>query len=89
MECFIITSMRYHMRYHTFSLSLALLWGYFQRVTTRYHQIYKTNVYQYFFNKLTVVRGNALQIAPKPYQTKRKCTVTRVVNMSKWESVPL
>ena len=56
------------MRYYTFSLSLAWFGGYLQQVTTRYRQIYKkkqmyNNV---FFKKLTVTRGNPLQIAPKP-----------------------
>ena len=34
-------STRYHMRYHTFSLSLAWFRGYLQRVILRYCQIYK------------------------------------------------
>ena len=45
MERITITSMHYHMRYHTFSLSLVWFGGYLQRVTTRYRQIYKKNVY--------------------------------------------
>ena len=41
MERITITSRRYHMRYHTFPISLAWFGGYLQRVTTRYRQIYK------------------------------------------------
>ena len=67
MERITVTSTGYHMRYYTFSLSLAWFGGYLQRVTTRYRQIYFKNVYQYFLKKLTVTRGNPLKIAPKPY----------------------
>ena len=52
MEHITITSMHYHMRYHTFSLSLALFGSYMQRVTTGYRQIYKKNVHYYFFEKI-------------------------------------
>ena len=45
MEGITITSTCYHMSYHTFYLSLAWFRGYFQRVTTRYRQIYYKNVY--------------------------------------------
>ena len=41
MERITITSTRYHICYHTFSLSLAWFEGYLQRVTTRYRQIFK------------------------------------------------
>ena len=41
MERITITLMHYHMCYHRFPLSLAWFEGYSQRVTTRYHQIYK------------------------------------------------
>ena len=64
MERITITSMRYHMCYHTFCLSLAWFGGYWQRVTTPYRQIYKKKYY--FFKKMTVTRGNPLQRAPKP-----------------------
>ena len=40
MERITIASTRYHMHYHTFSLRLAWFGGYFQRVTTRYRQVY-------------------------------------------------
>ena len=43
-----------------------MVWGYLQHVTTRYRQIYNIYIYMYiniFFKKLTVTRGNALQIA--------------------------
>ena len=39
-----------------------LVLGNLQRVTTRYRQFYKKYIYTIFF-KLTVTRGNALQIA--------------------------
>ena len=67
MERITVTSTGYHMRYYTFSLSLAWFGGYLQRVTTRCRQIYLKNVYQHFLKKLTVTRGKPLQIAPKPY----------------------
>ena len=40
-----------------------MVWGYLQRVTTRYHQIYKKIYINIFLKKMTVTRGNALQIA--------------------------
>ena len=40
-----------------------LVLGNLQRVTTRYRQIYKKIYIYYFLKKLTVTRGNALQIA--------------------------
>ena len=91
-----ITSTRYHMRYHTFSLSLtwighnakryhnfnvllhtlpyifskfSIVWGYLQRVTTRYHEIYKKIIF--FLKKMTVTRGNALQIAQNQENLKK------------------
>ena len=45
MERIAITKTRYRMCYHTFSLILAWFGGYLQRVTTRYHDIYKKNVH--------------------------------------------
>ena len=67
MERITTVSMRYHMRYHTFSPSLAWFGGYLQQATTRYRQIYKKKMYNnVFLKKLTVTRGNPLQIAPKP-----------------------
>ena len=48
------------------SLSLAWFEAYLQRITTRYRQIYKKMYINMFFKKLTVTRGNPLQIAPKP-----------------------
>ena len=92
-----ITSTRYHMRYHTFSLSLtwighnakryhnfnvllhtlpyifskfSMVWGYLQRVTTRYHEIYK-KILIFFLKKMTVTRGNALQIAQNQENLKK------------------
>ena len=66
MERITTTSMCYHMRYHRFYLSLAWFGGYLERVTARYHQIYKKGVYiLILFTKLTVMRGNGFQIAPK------------------------
>ena len=60
-------STSYHMRYDTFSLSLAWFWGYLQWLATRYCQIYKKKMYiNTFLKKLTVMRGNPLQIASKP-----------------------
>ena len=56
MERITITSVRYHMRYHTFSLSLAWFRGYLQPVTTRYRQIYKKMYINIFFKKID---GNA------------------------------
>ena len=52
MQRVIITSTRYHRRYHTFSLSLAWFWGYLQRVTTRYRQIYKKIYINTFLKKI-------------------------------------
>ena len=52
MQCVTITSRRYHMRYHTFPISLAWFGGYLQRVTTRYRQIYKKIVYECIFANL-------------------------------------
>ena len=59
--------------YHNFNVLLhvlpyifskfSMVWGYLQRVTTRYHQIYKKIYINIFFKKMTVTRGNALQIA--------------------------
>ena len=66
MERITVTSTGYHMRYYTFSLSLAWFGGYLQRVITRCRQIYFKKCISIFF-KLTVTRGNPLQIAPKPY----------------------
>ena len=57
--------MRYHTGYHAFSRSLAWLEGYLQRVTARYRKIYKKMHIYIFFKKMTVRRGNPLQIAPK------------------------
>ena len=60
-------------RYHNFNVLLhtlpyiffkfSMVWGYLQRVTMRYHQIYKKKYINTFFKKMTVTRGNALQIA--------------------------
>ena len=49
---------------------------------TGYHALLTNlfkNLYQYFFKKLMVTRGNPLQIVPKLCQTEKKSTVTRVV----------
>ena len=40
-----------------------MVWDYLQRVTTRYHQIYKKRYINIFLKKMRVTRGNALQIA--------------------------
>ena len=59
--------------YHNFNLlphempyiftQLGMFWGYLQRVTTRYCQIYKKKcILIFFLKKLTVTRGNPLQI---------------------------
>ena len=66
MQRIAITSTCYHMRYHTFSLRLAWSGSYLERITTRYSQIYKKMYINIFLKKLTVTRGNPLQIAPKP-----------------------
>ena len=66
MERITITSTHYHMRCHTFSLSLAWFGGYLQWVTTRYRQIYKKMYIKTFLEKLVVTRRNPLQTAPKP-----------------------
>ena len=50
-------------QYHTFSLSFILwFWGYLQRITTSYRQIYKEKCISIFFKKLMLTRGNPLQI---------------------------
>ena len=54
------------MCYHTFPLSLAWFGGYLQRVTTRYRQTYKKMYINILLKKLTVTRGNPLQIGTKP-----------------------
>ena len=58
-----ITSMCYFTRYHTFSLSLAwfgAICNALPRVTIKFIK----NIYiNSFFKKMTVTRGNALQIA--------------------------
>ena len=62
MEHITITSMHYHMRYHTFSPRLALFGSYLQRVTVKFiKKMYIT----IFLKKLTVMRGNSLPVAPK------------------------
>ena len=40
-----------------------MVWASFQRVTTRYRQIYEKSIYEYFLKRSAVTRGNALQIA--------------------------
>ena len=68
------------MYHHTFSLSLAWFGDYFQRVTTRYRQIYKKMYMNIFFKKeLRVTHGNPLQIVPKPWSIERKRKVTQAV----------
>ena len=76
-------------RYHNFNLLLhalpyifskfSMVWGYWQCVTTRYHQIYKKIYINIFLKKMTVTRGNALQIAQNQENFRKKYTVTRVV----------
>ena len=41
----------------------SMLWGYLQRVTKRYCQIYKKISINIIYKKLTVTGGNPLQIA--------------------------
>ena len=60
-------------RYYNFNLLLhvlpyifskfSMVWSYLQRVTMRYHQIYKKIYINIFFKTMTVTRGNMLQIA--------------------------
>ena len=60
-------------RYHNFNVLIhglpyifskfSMVWGYLQRVTTRNHEIYNKTHINTFFKKMTVTRGNALQIA--------------------------
>ena len=38
----------YFTRYHIFSLSYSLDWGYLLRIITRYHQIYKKYILKFF-----------------------------------------
>ena len=42
---------------------ICLIFGYLQRVTTRYRQSFLKNSINIFFINLTVTRGNPLQIA--------------------------
>ena len=63
MERITITSTRYNIRYHTFSLSLALFGGYLKRVTVKF---IKKCMLIFFFKKLTVTHGNPLQTALRP-----------------------
>ena len=63
MERITITSTRYNIRYHTFSLSLASFGGYLQRVTVKF---IKKCMLIFFLKKLTVTRGNPLQTDLKP-----------------------
>ena len=58
-----ITSMCYHQRYHTFSLNLAWFGRLFNALPRVIVKFMKKNIYEYFFKRLMVARGNALQIA--------------------------
>ena len=59
--------------YHNFNVLLhalpyifskfSMVRGYLQRITTRYHQIYKKVYINTFLKKMMVARSNALQIA--------------------------
>ena len=61
-----MTSTRYLMCYHTFSVSVAWFGGYLQRFTMRYRQIYKKKMYINIFKKKTMVTcGIPLQIVPQ------------------------
>ena len=61
------------MRYHNFSESshtlpyifsqLNILWGYLQRVITRYRQIYKRKYINIFLENMLLTHGSASQIA--------------------------
>ena len=58
-----ITLMRYHTRYRTFSLRFAWFWAIcngLPRVTVKFINKY---IYTTFLEKLTITRGNPLQIA--------------------------
>ena len=63
-----ITPMQYHMRYHTFYLSLPSF-----RATIRYREIYKKSIIM-FFKINMVTHGNPLQTAHRKYMVTRKVT---------------
>ena len=65
MERITITSTHYHMRHHPFSLTLVWFGGDLQWATTRHHQIYQTMFINIFFKKMTLTRGNQLQMLPQ------------------------
>ena len=60
-----------------FSLSLAWFWGFLQRATPLYRQIYE-KLYQYL-KKNMITRGKALQIAQNQVNLREKYMVTHVV----------
>ena len=63
-----ITSMCYFTRYHTFSLSLAwfgAIWNALPRVTIKFIKNIYINI---FLKKMTVTRGNKLQIAQENFR---------------------
>ena len=62
MQSITIASTYYHMQFDTFLLIVAWFWGYLQRVTMRYRQIFLKMYINIFFLKLTVMHGNPLQI---------------------------
>ena len=50
----------------------SMVWGYLQRVTTRYHQIYKKIYINIFLKILTVTDSNLLQIAKNQANLREK-----------------
>ena len=80
-----ITSMCYFTRYHIFSLSLVwfgAISNALPRVTIKFIKIYIL----IFKKKMTVTRGNALQIAQNQENFRKKYTVTRVVTRSSYDN---
>ena len=77
------------MRYHNFNVlphtiphiftQFSMVSGYLQRVTMRYHQIYKKMYINIFLKKSDKKAWQRVANSPKPGKSKRKYMVTRVV----------
>ena len=75
-----ITSMCYFMRYHIFSLSLVWFGPISIALPRATIKFIKKYILIFFLKKkMTVTRGNALQIAQNQENFRKKYTVTRVV----------
>ena len=66
-------------RYRTFSLRFSWFWAICNRLPRVTVKFIKKIYILLFQKKLTVIRGNALQIAQNQANLMRKCMVTRTV----------